>query len=101
MSRSASTVTMHADGLPPEGIDVTHAISGPVARLRPLLDNLEALCAMKIGVAETFSAACKEAGEKCDMEPSVIAAYVNAKVRDKLEDHQRKTDQMQLLHEDL
>lgn len=69
--------------------------------VRAALPNLEALCHHKIAAADAFSDACKAAGEKANLSPSVISAYVTAIVRDKLEDKREKAEQLALLFEEI
>jgi len=59
--------------------------------------NLEDLCTMKIAAANAFSDAVKAVAQKTKMDKTVLASYITARVNDKLEDFNKKQEQMELL----
>lgn len=72
-----------------------------LAKVREGMNNLETLCHAKIAAADAFKDACKAVGEKSRVDASVIATYVTAIVRDKLEENRAKAEQLELLFSEM
>ena len=72
-----------------------------LAQVRDGLSNLEALCHAKIAAGDAFKDAVKAVAEKSHVDASVIATYITAIVRDKLEEQRGKAEQLELLFAEL
>jgi hypothetical protein len=89
---------------PAFGIEIDNSTSiGAIdmKKVRGSLNELRALCRRKIDAAEAFADACKSVAEKAGLKPPVLTAYVNALVRDKMEEHEEKARQLSLLFEEI
>lgn len=69
--------------------------------IRGSLDELCDLCQKKIDAGENFKVACKAVAEKSRVDATVIAQYVTALVRDKMEEMASKAEQLELLFTEL
>ena len=80
-----------------------HAIQLSIAwqPLRESLRSLEELCVRKKDAALAFAEGCDAVAAVANIEPSVLRAYVTARVADKLKIQATKAEQMQLLYEEL
>lgn len=68
-------------------------------RLQIVLPELEAAWTRKTDAAESYTDAVKNIAEQINMEPGVLKAYINAKMRDKLKKLEREGEQLSLLLE--
>lgn len=59
--------------------------------------ELEALWHKKHDAAEAFRTLVSSVAAQAECEPSVLSSWFNAKMRDRLEAHQKKLDQMSML----
>lgn len=69
--------------------------------LRDALPELERACHRKIDAADDFSKACEAAALKAGLDPAVVKSYVTARVRDKLDEYEKKSTQLVLLFEEI
>ena len=87
------------------GKDVAHATPEEgVIKLDPLresLPELERACHRKIDAADNFSKACDAAGHKAGLDSTVVKSYVTARVRNKLDEYEKKSTQLVLLFEEI
>jgi len=67
--------------------------------LKQALNNLEDLCTMKVAAAEAFNEAVKAVAKKTGMDKAVLSSYITARVKNKLEDFEKKQEQMEFLFE--
>jgi len=63
------------------------------------MPELEAAWTRKNDAAESYADAIKHVAESCNMEPGALKAYINAKMRDKLEKLERESEQLSLMLE--
>lgn len=69
--------------------------------IKDSLDELRDLCQKKIDASENFKTACKAVADKSRIDATVIAQYVTALVRDKMEEMAGKAEQLELLFTEL
>ena len=65
------------------------------------MGNLRVLCEAKIAAAEVFADACKAVAEKANLQPAALSGYINAVVREKIEQAEEKSQQLALLFDEL
>jgi hypothetical protein len=63
------------------------------------IEQLEAAWNRKDAATKDFKVLCDSVAEKSGLEPTALATYVNARMRDKVEEHTRKAEQLSLLLE--
>ena len=69
--------------------------------IRDSLDELEVACQRKIDMSNAYLDAVKAVARKACIEPSVLAAFVNAHVKDTIEDQQKKAEQLSFLFDEI
>lgn len=69
--------------------------------IRDSLDELEVACQRKIDLSNAYLDAVKAVARKACVEPSVLAAFINARVKDTLDDQQKKAEQLSLLFDEI
>jgi|GEM_PF-5071862 len=67
--------------------------------LRESLPELERACQRKIDASDDFSNACDAVALKAGLDPAVVKSYVTARVRDKLDEYEKKSTQLALVFE--
>lgn len=65
------------------------------------MTELEAAWQRKHDAGEDFKTLCGATAAAAGLEPAALKAYVNAKMQDKLEDQQKKCEQLSLLVDEL
>lgn len=66
-------------------------------RLQIVMPELETAWQRKTDAAESYGDAVKNIAEQVGMEPGALKAYINAKMRDKLDKLEREGEQLSLL----
>lgn len=69
--------------------------------LRESLPELERACQRKIVASDDFSNACDAVALKAGLEAAVVKSYVTARVRDKLDEYEKKSSQLALVFEEI
>lgn len=98
---------MNAPASPQVTINVTDRMFAATAKgiqlgaIQNSLEELRDLCQKKIDAGENFKVACKAVAEKSRIDATVIAQYVSALVRDKMEEMAGKAEQLELLFTEL
>lgn len=72
-----------------------------LSKIRDKLTELERLCKRKIDAADHFSEACTIVASKAGIRPDVLRQYVTARVNDKVDEYEKKAEQLGLLFEEM
>ena len=70
-------------------------------RLTIRMSELEAAWTRKNDASESYSDVVKVVAAECAIEAGALKAYINAKMRDKLEKAEKEAEQLQFLFESL
>ena len=81
--------------------DNSNANSINLERLQIVMPELETAWQRKTDAAESYADAIKNIATQIGMEPGALRAYVNARMRDRLDKLQREGEQLSLLLETL
>lgn len=69
--------------------------------VREALGELENLYRQKQAAAESFTEGCNRIGEKAGIDHKVLKKYIEARVKDKVEEFHHRAEQMDLLFNEL
>ena len=72
-----------------------------IPEIRKLLGDLEALCHKAIDANDDFKVGVKLVAKAAGIDPTVLGAYVKARVADKLDAQRAKAEQLSLLFDEI
>lgn len=88
-------------GQPAEQIEITKLDVVREALTPEVVEELERAYRRKVDLSEAFSDACEHQAEKANIHPSVLKAWIKARVEDKEAEHKSKAEQLQMLFDEL
>lgn len=83
------------------GTGASHTGLLNIKLIREALEELEVACQRTIDISNAFADTVKTVARKACVEPAVLAAFVNARVKDTLDDQQKKAEQLSLLFDEI
>lgn len=88
-------------GQPAEQIEITKLDIVREALTPEIVEELEQAYRRKVDLSEAFSDACEAQAGKAGIHPSVLKAWIKARVEDKEAEHKSKAEQLQMLFDEL
>lgn len=88
-------------GQPAEQMEVTKLDVLREALTQEVIEELENAYRRKVDLSEAFSDACEHQAKQAGIHPSVLKAWIKARVEDKEAEHKSKAEQLQMLFDEL
>lgn len=87
-------------GQPAEKIEITKLDIVRAALSPEVVEELELAYRRKVSLSNAYTDACEAQAEKAGIHPSVLKAWIKARVDDKEDEHKSKAEQLQMLFDE-